>query len=120
MGSMPHLNSNLLPPAFFTMRYFMLKKIATLASVITLIISGTTPANASPRQTGVVAQMTCGNYSKAMILYPEYYGQTRSGLDIWICVETGSARQVFATFDQGPYAVLACNMMQCELIDWTY
>ncbi len=98
----------------------MLKKIAILVGAITLMIPGATQANAAPNQTRIIAQMNCGNYSKSIVMHPEYYGQTRSGLDIWICAETGPASQMFAMLDSGPYAVLVCNMMQCKLIDWTY
>ena len=97
----------------------MLKKIAIFLGAIALMIPGSMQSNASPNQTIVTARMNCGKYSKGLILYPEYYGQTRSGLDIWICFETGSGRQAFTMYDPGPYAVLNCSMMKCTLIDWT-
>lgn len=96
----------------------MLKKFAVLLSTLTLTLPGT-QVLASPYQK-TVARMACSSYSQTMIINPEYYGQTRSGLDIWICVETGSSRRTFFMFDSGPYAVLACNRIQCQLIDWTY
>lgn len=98
----------------------MLKRIAAIVSAIAFTVPIMEPANASPRQTRVIAQMNCGEYSKTMVLNPEYYGQTRSGLDIWICAESGPSRQVFAMYDPGPYAVIVCSMMECKIIDWTY
>ena len=98
----------------------MFKRIAAIVGAVAFTIPSMQPANASPNQTRMIARMNCGQYSKAMIMNPEYYGQTRSGLDIWICFESGPSRQVFAMFDQGPYAVMACNMMDCKLVDWTY
>lgn len=98
----------------------MLKRLAAIVSAIAFSVPIMEPANASPSQTRVIAQMSCGEYSKTMVLHPEYYGRTRSGLDIWICAESGPGRQVFAMFDKGPYAVMVCNMMECELADWTY
>ncbi|HCF25959.1 MAG TPA: hypothetical protein DEV81_01765 [Cyanobacteria bacterium UBA11049] len=78
------------------------------------------PANAYPNQTKIVAQMTCSNVSSYPVMNPEYYGQFRSGLDIWIYVETGSLAQMYSMMNQGPYAVLACAMTGCKVIDWTY
>jgi hypothetical protein len=97
----------------------VLKKIATILSAVALSIPVIEPVNASPSQTKVAAQFACSDQG-LMVVNPEYYGRTRSGLDIWICVETGYGRQAFITFNQGPYPVLACNMMQCQVIDITY
>ncbi len=75
---------------------------------------------ASPSRTKVVAQMTCTGVAGLPVIYPEYYSRTRSGLDIWICVETGSGRQAFLMVNPGPYAVIVCNMLECQVVDWTY
>jgi hypothetical protein len=78
-----------------------------------------TSALASSR-TKIAAQMSCMDISSFPVLNPEYYGRSRSGLDIWICVETGSGRNAFLMMNSGPYAVIACNMVECRIIDWTY
>jgi hypothetical protein len=91
----------------------------TILSLFTYSYFITPSASASSR-TRVIAQMSCANFSDVLVLNPEYYGRSRSGLDIWICVETGSGRQMFLTMNSGPYAVIACNMIECKLIDWIY
>lgn len=84
-----------------------------------LLFPAIEPANAYPNRTKIVAQMTCSN-SSYPVMNPEYYGQSRSGLDIWICVETKSLRQMYSMMNQGPYAVIVCAMTGCKVIDWTY
>jgi hypothetical protein len=97
----------------------MLKRIAAVVSAVALLVPAIEPATASPNQTKVAAQMSCSSEG-LIVVNPEYYGQTRSGLDIWICIETGYGRQTFTMFNQGPYPVIVCNMMECTVIDMTY
>ncbi|WP_414622639.1 hypothetical protein [Calothrix sp. CCY 0018] len=97
----------------------MLKKIAAVISTFALMVPVIEPANASVNRTKVIAQVSCSNEG-FVIVNPEYYGRTRSGLDIWICIETGYGRQAFTMYNPGPYPVLACNMIECRMIDMTY
>lgn len=98
------------------------------ANISRVIISGAialssaaVPAQAlgEPYHTKPIAQMKCIEQG-FMLMYPEYYGKTRGGLDIWICVETGSSRDSFVMMHPGPYPVLLCNLMQCKVVDETY
>lgn len=96
----------------------MKRMIGAVVGTIALVGSAI-PAQAQPHQTKVIAQMGCMQ-AGVMVMYPEYYGETRSGMDIWICVETGSLRNSFVMMNPGPYPVLACSIMQCRVIDMTY
>jgi hypothetical protein len=98
----------------------MLKRIIPILSVFALLVPAIEPANAYPNQTKIAAQMACSGVSSYPVMNPEYYGQTRSGLDIWSCVETGSLARMYSMMNQGPYAVLVCAMTGCKVIDWTY
>ncbi len=97
----------------------MLKKIAIFLGAIALTIPGSMPANASPRQTEVIAQVNCSDYGRGIVINPEYVRRTRSGLDIWVCFETGLGSRAFASVYPGPYAVLKCGLTRCKLIGWT-
>lgn len=98
-----------------------MKKIFAIAltTVLTLVSGINKPASAYSN-TKVVAMTYCNQYQKTAVLNPEYVGQARNGLDVWVCFETGSMSNVFAASDPGPYAVLACNIAECALVDWTY
>ena len=98
---------------------FMLKKIAAVISAVALLLPATKSANASVNRTKAIAQITCSGEG-FIIVHPEYYGRTRSGLDIWICIETGYGRQAFIMHNPGPYPVLVCNMIECRMVDMTY
>ncbi len=97
----------------------MLKKIAIFLGALALTIPGSMQANASPRQTKSSAVVSCMDYAKGTIINPQYIRRTRSGLDIWVCFETGLYCQAFTSVDRGPYAVLKCGLTQCKLIGWT-
>ncbi len=92
--------------------------IIGITTLISLAIA--TPIQAqSYQRTKVVAQMACSSHGP-LVVNPEYYGQTRSGLDIWICIESGYGKQTFTMLNKGPYPVVACNIMECRVIDHTY
>jgi hypothetical protein len=91
----------------------------TLSTVLSIVSTINKPAEAYSN-TKIVAMTYCSQYQKTAVLNPEYAGQTRNGLDLWVCFETGSMSNVFASVDPGPYAVLTCNIAQCALVDWTY
>ena len=89
-----------------------------LTTLISVSIANPSYAQSSPNS--VIAQMACSNANGVIVLRPEYYGRTRSGLDIWICVESGSGKEVFLMMNKGPYPVVACNRFECRVIDHTY
>jgi len=97
----------------------MKKIIGILGSTIAIAFLPTA-AMASPISTRGVAMMACSQMG-FYLMKPDYYGQTRGGLDIWICVESGEiARRMFSIRNPGPYPVMVCNPMQCKVVDETY
>lgn len=98
----------------------MKKIIGILGSAIALI-SAAVPTQASPITTRGIATYHCVSFGFMMVM-PEYYGTTRSGQDIWICIESQGqvALSMFSMRHPGPYPVMVCTPMQCKVVDETY